>query len=1518
VQYSFGGGIVAASAADVGATALGGALTTKSPVTSSILCSKYNAYDATGDQDDTATAAACATEAAVQDGCVVGATNSDCVGGTATGTPTNTFYSDTSVDWTTYDPYQDKYITSDGYTPTNQGVWTAVAAAPTGTHHTTKNGVTMTHHNRGFKGVGPALSEGPDNYACTIHTRECEYDPPKGSGISHGESGFCYTIATNAITADDKSTCDGAAAKAWGYYKDSSDIDADSIDDDSRAYGTVDVGDEACHNNNVGSFKIRLNSSPGQKTVKRQYIGETTTVYEKELVYIVVTPDATAQTQFSPASVTFTETGGLVNGVATQRWDKPATVEVRPVDDKVDERRGVTVDFTAFSIKQSHETDDYWTYTTPYMNIPVSPATASTGGTCNAATELGYCADSTFTCAAGSSGTDCDEKCKAACEAAGYAFVAYPAAGAAHAWGDAATFRAEDHTPFRHPIRTVHTHDNDYSGVTVKQPTSGGTDADVAEDQTRGRPGSSFTVAVAEGGTFGYYTLELDSQPAVIQRQAGTSPNKDIAFSSTCDHDGVSGDVSYKADGYTDSFDGSNYGDYYLDNTKLMRAATCGSVVPPEYYWVDVTATQTIQLDLATPASCPVVAPWGGGSSQSLTADIQAENSGYAAEHPRFPFNAKQTTTSTGYEPYDEVNYRGEAMENYLTTCGGWQRDATYRFTAKDWNIPQYVYFYAHNDKDGVKAVPTAIAAQALVATGFDLGDDARALPTADPVDAGFKVGDKIELTGASCDIAGYYTIEAVSTTIITVAEVFTTTEDTATECSVERHAVTGGTDGIGAEVLDGSLSTYATTIKHYVETEDTQDNMAPTTPIAAVAATGASGKVLTVAVDANYAVGDRVRIVENAVGTDCDDAVGEYTIASLTTSAVTFLETIGTAADVTHCSLIGGIGRCTDKGTQTDEQKAATGKAACVAVGGEWTPSFVQRNKHGGLYTYGNLERYPFGRHIPYTDSQNALAYHHETGFTVYGYTSYESLYGYTAPGAVDNAKAYAAGSNAEGTNIGIDCGPTQMGLATAALIGNGVRGTPGNAAVYLEPGTTTACVDAFGVTAPYQYAKRGLPCVPAAATDLACVPRFAENAGTRGVAGFATSVAANEAGAILLATAGSGDRSGTTGTGGGYEEGTGSGTALNNPPKDVIAQVSDNDDISEQSSAAIAGCRATTLFQYADSTGSAGGQQTTAVGGRGVFKKEWLTDYNCDSGDAGGLPGYPLSPTRGDGTAIPGYCTDGVQVTESACIAEYFCTVPGKCEGATNSPTTATVAEECGTCATAANQPTATDRFTETECIKDSDGDSTADGTWTAGLTSGSATAWITTDATEANCASVLGGVWKARTWTAAPTGDATTGWQAVKAASGGGGVAASGITAATKTFSTADITAGVTTAFAVGDRVTVGVAGANTCTDASCPICGTYHIAAINTNDVVFVEAFTSTAAGTPAHCLLSRPAVTLQDVNKQCCSCVSATGSTVSAASLAVHKTEAECTTDSAGARLGGTWVCSGVGPYCTTD
>ena len=108
-------------------------------------------------------------------------------------------------------------------------------------------------------------------------------------------------------------------------------------------------------------------------------------------------------------------------------------------------------------------------------------------------------------------------------------------------------------------------------------------------------------------------------------------------------------------------------------------------------------------------------------------------------------------------------------------------------------------------------------------------------------------------------------------------------------------------------------------------------------------------------------------------------------------------------------------------------------------------------------------------------------------------------------------------------------------------------------------------------------------------------------------------------------------------------------------------------------------------------------------------------------------------------------------------------------------------------------------------------------------------------------------------------------------------------------------------------------------------SCAFCGTYHVATLigvaGATGLTFVEAFTSQAtdAATDAHCSVSRAAVTLSTLdNKQCCSCKAATGSTVTAASLAVHTTESACTTDDTGARLGGTWVCAGVGPYCTVD
>jgi len=1560
VQYSFGGGIVASAAsdADMPAASFGGALTTRDSITSSILCSKYNRYQTDGTIDSTSTATACKSAAAVQDGCVVSGGDGSCLGGVGQGSNAatgyeinyannnlNTLYPDTTVDWVSYDPYSDVYLLADGKTPTSHGAWTKSDSGAGSFEATKKYTISPTHHNRGFKGVGPALDEGPDNYACTIHTRECTYNPPKHSSISgtHTEDGFCYETATREILEHSKGTCDASPDDySWGYWVDSSGIDVDQPDPDQRDYGQVGTfattGDKACESSNVGSFKIRLNSSPGQKTVKRQYIGETATTYEKELVYVVVTPDATAQTQFEPASVTFTETGGMVNGVATQRWDAPATIEVHPTNDDVDERRGVTVDFTAFSIKQSHEGDDYWTYSTPYMNIPVSPSDAADGAsTCAGDTELGYCANADYTCGPGSTAQDCNDRCRTACENAGFAFVAYPSTGSAHAWGDLTSFRAEDHTPYRHTIRTIHTHDNDFAGVTVKQPTGlSGTDADVSEDQAAGRPGSSFAVEVTEGGTFGYYTIELDTQPALIQRQAGTSPNKDIAFSAACDHDGAATDVVYKA-GYQGTFDGANYGDYYFDNTKLMRSSharnnrdlaavatarkQCGSVVPPEYYWVDVTATQTIQLDLATPASCPTFAPWGGGSEADLTQKLDDE--GFAPEHRRFPFNGRDVIGDSTVEPYDEVNHRGLPMNNYLTSCGGWQRDATYRFTAKDWNVPQYVYFYAHNDKDGVKAV-TAIAPQDLADPAITAGS--QTLTTDDPADAGFAVGDKIEVTGGSCAIAGVYTVEAVSGTAITVAELIADAEGTPSNCQVQRHAVTGGTDGIGAEMVDGNTGYYATTIKHYVETEDTQDNMAPVDPIAAAAvgSAGISGNTMTVAVDPAYQVGDRVRVIET--GGDGCDVEGEYTIAEINgaRTEVTFVETVGTSGTSEHCSLMGATGRCTDQGTQTTAQAAAKGQTACTAAGGQWTPSFVQRNKHGGIYTYGNLERYPFGRRIPFTDSQNALSYHHETGFTTYGYSSYESLYGYTAPGAVTNLGAYAGAQDADGANIGSNCGATEMDVTDQTeeselwsanvedtapqnrddmRLGQGQAGATG-AAEYLEPGTTTSCTDKYGIKSPYQWSKQGLPCIPAAdnldsdTLDLACVPRFAESGTNQGVTGFP-----GTGNAIILAATGSGARSGTTGTGGGYEQKSVTGTALNNPPVDVIARVIDNDDIVEQGTSTIDGCRATQLFQYADSTGSAGGQQDTAVGGRGVFKKEWLTDYNCDSGDAGGLPGYPLSPTRSDGAAIDGYCTDGIQTSESDCIAEHFCTVAGSC----NDPASAGTEDECGVCSTTSGQPTATNRFTQTECIKDSDGDTTPDGTW-AGAT------WSTAGATEADCASVLGGEWKARTWVPAPSGDATTGWQAVKASVSA--VAATAHTSATRTFTTGGLSG-----FAVGDRVQVDAATAKTCGTASadCTICGYYHIAEIVGDSAIFLEAFTSQIAGDATACEISRPEVTLASLdNKQCCSCVPAVGSTISAASLAVHTTQSECITDSAGDRLGGTWTCSGVGPYCTTD
>jgi hypothetical protein len=58
--------------------------------------------------------------------------------------------------------------------------------------------------------------------------------------------------------------------------------------------------------------------------------------------------------------------------------------------------------------------------------------------------------------------------------------------------------------------------------------------------------------------------------------------------------------------------------------------------------------------------------------------------------------------------------------------------------------------------------------------------------------------------------------------------------------------------------------------------------------------------------------------------------------------------------------------------------------------------------------------------------------------------------------------------------------------------------------------------------------------------------------------------------------------------------------------PPADVVVTVHDNDVITDQGP--ISPCRQTSLFS---STGS----------------NQWLVDHNCANGDAGGLPGYPVT---------------------------------------------------------------------------------------------------------------------------------------------------------------------------------------------------------------------------------------------------------------------------------------------------
>eukprot|EP01051_Picozoa_sp_SAG22_P020996 SAG22_NODE_4456_length_1263_cov_1.107388_1_plen_421_part_11 len=260
--------------------------------------------------------------------------------------------------WTKYDPYHDRYTASGAPYDTDAASRrnTYEECTPVGHPYQQKPvgefanctaaadaSLSFPQPNRGFKGIGPAYTEPENAYACTIHSRECRNDV-----LGDGQA-------------------------FWGaeFY--------DEVSDTFQGGWTpgapepVGVGEGTDGSNTqcvLGSFQVRLNSSPGTKHVQRQYLGEPVLVVEEELITVVIRPDVTPQTVFDPPSVTFTHTGGRVNGYDTYRWDEPATIKVVPVDDKVDERAGVTIDFTSFTITQSHFGDSYWDYTVPYQLHP--------------------------------------------------------------------------------------------------------------------------------------------------------------------------------------------------------------------------------------------------------------------------------------------------------------------------------------------------------------------------------------------------------------------------------------------------------------------------------------------------------------------------------------------------------------------------------------------------------------------------------------------------------------------------------------------------------------------------------------------------------------------------------------------------------------------------------------------------------------------------------------------------------------------------------------------------------------------------------------------------------------------------------------------------------------------------------------------------------------------------------------------------------------------------------------------
>ena len=1003
-----------------------------------------------------------------------------------------------NVDWVAYDPYWDIYVADttdytaydgaqprdvyDACTPTgsNDGDSARAVAEDGGWNGACLPGTTSTANsqpNRGFKGIGPAYTEPEDEFAITVHSRECRGDVLGDGTAGHGSQ----TTGADAYRQDETSS-----AEAAGIAEDAG----------ACVYGT---------------FQVRLNSSPGTKHVRRRYVGEAETVLEEELVQIVVTPDVTPQTMFDPPSVTFTHTG---EG-DTNRWDEPFRFKVVPVDDEVDERAGVVIDFTSFTITQSHFGDDYWTYTTPYQ-------TETTDGS------VMKVLSTTSTAAPG---------------------------------------RADTHTPFRHHIRTIHTKDNDYAGVTIESAdVAQTTDPNNGNYQTR----TPVTLAVTEGETFAFYTLQLASQPRKVQRQAGTNPNNPITMSASdlpagrddYDHSHPGGRVDLADNSLYSAIGGScdddtsttveacsaaagawTYADgadmagiYHHKHTGMAQAADsapsvlgtypsslptvagaarsstsastdcdledfsdvtrpsqCGSVEGEQNYWVDVTVTQSIHLDLAEPSSCPASPLWGGGSAPVI------------AEHPRFPYNAN------GGAPINELIQTADDLDSYLTTCGGWQRDATYRFTADNWNVPQYVYFYAHNDKDAA--------------------------------------------------------------------------------------AVTSGHVDVGGN--EGSTPT-TTTIKHYVETQDTLDNMDVTDDADTEVI---EGYVQRNKHGAQYTSGNNERYPFGQLSAGATDQSTDQTGATAHTG---------------------------DTGTTSTDQPIQ-------GVDGTQQPILTEPfgNRETGFSTYG------------YSDYRWLYGYYEqEHTWTGVHYAS-------TACGAV-HMGAGIGHTGGDGTSVGsayawtydtTDDDDTDLFGATLPIAVRSTAAEGGWGTGYSNRVAGEICEDPFDNLRP--YTQSGAHCVPisqyvdgsacprssvgvtcgAAHLHVTATPDAPHTDGSQTDTGYVraeevtatpgpnyqgvaptgptngpTANTAENAAALSWATTNTADGVETQYCVPKYATKNG-GMAF--PPLDVEVTVTDNDNIEVQG--AISPCRQTSLFS---STGS----------------NEWLVDKNCLNGDAGGLPGYPI----------------------------------------------------------------------------------------------------------------------------------------------------------------------------------------------------------------------------------------------------------------------------------------------------